>query len=101
LNIEADEFQLNGLMANLKEEHGKFLTTLSHRSNCLKVIHKWWSVGNVRACINAIDHHEDISVVNDCLTLMKHSIDQIPKQHATSIIKACERLIGSKYSSHV
>lgn len=74
---------------------------MNHRTNCLKVVYKWWSTGNLRACINAIDHHEDNAILSDCVVLMSHGLSSLTKEHLPSILKACTKLINSKYPSHV
>ena len=91
------------LIKNIRKEHNKFVSLMEEKYNYLAPIQHWFSSGNTKAAINAIQGLNEPVVIQDLINMIMttNKISCMSIEFNTVLLRKAIILIESKYIIHI
>ena len=88
---------------NIRKEHNKFVSLMEEKYNYLAPIQHWFSSGNIKAAINAIQGLNEPVVIQDLVNMIMttNKVSNMSIEFNTVLLKKAIILIESKYIIHI
>ena len=86
------------------EQHPTLIGVLNRRVSSIKVVHAYWSKGNIYSALNALTMMNDPSIVMDVLNnafALGVNIECLNYDNIAQILPHAINLVNSKYETHI